>query len=232
MDKPIKTIILDDEPFAVHLLKDYAQKISSLDLIYAGSDVYEVLELMKNNSNILVFIDLQMPELSGMEIMQMTKNSQHDFIITSAYQEYALEAFRYKVIDFLVKPISFQRFHESVQKYISWHDSFKTESTNRDIYIRAERKVYRINPDDIIYIEGLKDYIRIHTADDKIIAHQNMKDIIEELPKKEFIRIHRSYIVPLKKIKILDGNSIWLLGNIRLPIGETYRKMIKGQFDK
>lgn len=232
MEKPIKTIILDDEPFAVQLLKDYAQKISSLDLIYAGGDVFEILELMKNNPKTLVFIDLQMPELSGMEIMRMSNNSQHDFIITSAYQEYALEAFKYKVIDFLVKPISFQRFYESVEKYIKWNTYFESEPKTKDLFIRAERKVYRINPADIIYIEGLKDYIRIHTANEKIIAHQNMKDIINELPKTEFIRIHRSYIVPLNKIKILEGNSIWLIENIRLPIGETYQKTIKARFDR
>ncbi|MEO8933626.1 MAG: LytTR family DNA-binding domain-containing protein [Xanthomarina sp.] len=231
MENPFKTIILDDEPFAVELLKDYTQKTASLHLIYAGSDVYEVLELMKTHSQILIFIDLQMPELGGMEIMHMSKQFPHNFIITSAYQEYALEAFKYKVVDFLVKPISYKRFYESVEKYIHWHRSFLTQPKNQDVFIRAERKIYRINPVDIIYIEGLKDYIRIHTENDKIIAHQNMKDIINKLPKADFIRIHRSYIVPINRIKILDGNTIWLIENIQLPIGETYRKTIKDQFN-
>lgn len=231
MEKRIKTIILDDEPFAFQLLKDYAEKISSLNLLYAGSDVYQVLELLRNNTSVLVFIDLQMPDLSGMEVMQMNNNSQHDFIITSAYQEYALEAFKYKVIDFLVKPINFQRFHESVQKYLNWRNSFEKESENKDLFIRAERKVYRINPNEILYVEGLKDYIRIHTTTDKIIAHENMKDFINKLSQTEFIRIHRSYIVPLNRIKILDGNSVCLEDDIRLPIGETYRKVVKSHFD-
>jgi DNA-binding LytR/AlgR family response regulator len=232
MEKPINTIILDDEPFAVSLLKDYAEKISSLKLIYAGSDVYEVLELLKKTPKTLVFIDLQMPELSGMEIMQMSNDSTHNFIITSAYKQYALDAFKYKVIDFLVKPISFQRFYDSVEKFTAWQNSFDTISKSKDFFIKAERKVYRINPKEIQYIEGLKDYIRIHTEKEKIIAHENMKDIIDKLPKDEFLRIHRSYIIPFGKIKMLEGNSIWLYGDIRLPIGETYRKVIKAKFNQ
>ncbi len=231
MKNQINTIILDDEPFAVRLLKDYAEKVPILNIIYAGSDTYKVLELLKKYTNSLVFIDLQMPELSGMEIMQMSNNSQHNFIITSAYQEYALDAFKYKVIDFLVKPISFQRFYESVEKYLAWQKSFNPTSKKREFYIKAERKVYRVIPEEIIYIEGLKDYIRIHTKSDKIIAHENMKDIIEMLPKNEFLRIHRSYIIPSEKIKMLEGNSICLDGDIRLPIGETYRKVIKAKFN-
>lgn len=230
MESQINTIILDDEPFAVRLLKDYAEKISTLNIIYAGSDAYKVLELLKEYNNTLVFIDLQMPELNGMEIMQMSNNSQHNFIITSAYQEYALDAFKYKVIDFLVKPISFQRFYESVEKYLAWQKSFNTTSEKSEFYIKAERKVYRVIPEEIVYIEGLKDYIRIHTKSEKIIAHENMKDIIERLPENEFLRIHRSYIIPSGKIKMLEGNSICLDGNIRLPIGETYRKTIKARF--
>jgi DNA-binding LytR/AlgR family response regulator len=235
MENQINTIILDDEPFAVRLLKEYAEKVPILNIIYAGSDTYKVLELLKKYTNSLVFIDLQMPELSGMEIMQISNTSQHNFIITSAYQEYALDAFKYKVIDFIVKPISFQRFYESVKKYLAWQKSFKSafnsSAKSRDFYIKAERKVYRVIPEEIIYIEGLKDYIRIHTKSDKIIAHENMKDIIEMLPENEFLRIHRSYIIPSGKIKMLEGNSICLDGDIRLPIGETYRKVIKAKFN-
>lgn len=235
MEKPVSTIILDDDPFAVHLLKDYAKKVSSLNVIYAGSDTYKVLELLKDYRNTLVFIDLQMSELSGIEIMQMSNHSHHNFIIISAYQEYALDAFKYQVIDFLVKPISFQRFYESIEKYLGWEKSFNTISNTtaqeKDFYIKAERKVYRLIPGEIIYIEGLKDYIRIHTTSEKIIAHENMKDIIAKLPKDEFLRIHRSYITPSKKIKMLEGNSICLYGDIRLPIGETYRKAIKAKFN-
>ncbi|MGM0934057.1 MAG: LytR/AlgR family response regulator transcription factor [Bacteroidota bacterium] len=233
MEKPINIIILDDEPFAIRLLKDYAEKVSSLNIIYAGSDTYKVLNLLKEQKHILVFIDLQMPELTGMEIMQMSDKFQHNFIITSAYQEYALDAFKYKVIDFLVKPISFQRFHESIEQYLGWQESFSASNPiaeKSDFYIKTERKVYRIIPEEIVYIEGLKDYIRIHMKSEKIIAHENMKDIIRKLPKNEFLRIHRSYIIPTGKIKMLEGNSICLYEDLRLPIGETYRKNIKAKF--
>lgn len=227
MKTPIECIILDDEPFAVRLLKDYAEKIEELKAIYAGGDVYEVLQLLKAKESLLIFIDLQMPELTGMELMQINKDSQHNFIITSAYQEYALEAFKFKVIDFLVKPITFQQFYKSVQKFINWHKPVENNTKTGFFYVKAERKVYRIATKSIIYIEGLKDYIRIHTEDDKIITHENMKDILKMLPEANFLRIHRSYIISLEKFKILDGNSIILNNNIRLPIGETYRKRVK-----
>lgn len=230
MENRTKIIILDDEPHAVRLLRDYAEKIPAFDIIYSGNNTYKVLNLLKEQSNILMFIDLQMPELSGLEIMQINNNLQHNFIITSAYQEYALEAFKYKVIDFLVKPITFQRFYESVQKYLAWQDSFNATPKTTELYIRAERKVYRIIPEEIIYIEGLKDYIRIHIEGDKIIAYENMKDIIQRLPKNKFLRIHRSYIISTEKIKLLEGNRIWLRGDIRLPIGETYRREVKAIF--
>lgn len=230
MENRTKIIILDDESHAVRLIKDYAEKIPTLKIIYSGNDTYKVLKFLKDQSDILVFIDLQMPELSGLEIMQMNKNFHHNFIITSAYQEFALEAFKYKVIDFLVKPVTFQRFHESVQKYLDWQNSFNTTSPKNELYIKAERKIYRIIPEEIMYIEGLKDYIRIHLEDKKIIAYENMKDIIGRLPNNKFLRIHRSYIIPVEKIKLLEGNRIWLYGDIRLPIGETYRKEIKAIF--
>ena len=234
MGKPIKTIILDDEPFAVRLLNDYATKVPSLEVIYSGGDAFRVLELLNEHTTVLVFIDLQMPKLSGMEIMEMTKNDQHNFIITSAYPEYALEAFKFKVVDFVVKPITFHRFYESVEKFLSWQKSLHISSLGgsetEELFIRAERKIYRIHPREIVYIEGLKDYIRIHTEDEKIIAHENMKDFLVKLPSN-FLRIHRSYIVPSTRIKMLDGNSIYLRDNIRLPIGETYRKKVKQKFE-
>lgn len=229
MERSINCIILDDEPYAVQLLKDYVQKISALNLVYSGEDAYEVVDLLKTRSVDLVFIDLQMPELSGLEIMKMF-NSKHNFIITSAYQEYALDAFQFNVIDFLVKPITFQRFHQSVQKYLHWQESFASDVDKDHFFVKSDRKLYRIALDSILYIEGLKDYIRIHTTENKLVVHDNMKDIFAKLPQEDFMRIHRSYIIPIKRIKMIEGNRIRIQDSELLPIGETYKKKLEERF--
>lgn len=229
MHNPITCIILDDEPFAVQLLKDYATKTSALKVVYAGVDAYKAVELLNTQSIDLIFIDLQMPDLTGMEVMQMF-NKRHNFIITSAYQEYALGAFKFNVIDFLVKPIPFQNFHQSVQKYIEWRENFAKATEPDHFFVKAERKQYRVNFQSILYIEGLKDYLRIHTEDDRIVMHGNMKDVLEKLPKDQFIRIHRSYIIPVQRIKVIEGNRILLRDEVQLPIGETYRKQLAERF--
>ena len=229
MKRLMKCIILDDEPFAVQLLQDNTRKISSLDLIYAGGDAFKVVDHLKTNSVDLIFIDLQMPDLTGMQIMKMF-NSHHNFIITSAYEEYALDAFQFNVVDFLVKPITFERFHQSIQKFLQWHGSFATSTVKDHFFVKADRKLYRIDVDSILYVEGLKDYIRIHTTNNKLVVHENMKDILKKLPGDNFIRIHRSYIIPIKRIEAIEGNRIWLQDSEQLPVGETYRKKLADRF--
>jgi len=230
MQDEVTCIILDDEPFAVRLLKDYADKISFLKVITAGSDVYEAMDILKNHSVDIIFLDIQMPELTGIEFMQSLRKDQN-FIITTAYQEYALESFNFNVIDFLLKPISFQRFYKSLEKLQQWKNQFIEAEKSEDIFVKADRKIYRVALDAIIYIEGMRDYIRIHTEEEKIVVYENMKDILKKLPTHGFLRIHRSYIVSLKKIKLLDGNILILKNSIQLPIGETYRKKIKDYFE-
>ncbi|MFZ6664800.1 LytR/AlgR family response regulator transcription factor [Peijinzhouia sedimentorum] len=230
MKKKINCIILDDEPFAVELIKDYAKKAPTLNIQYAGSEVYKAIEILQNTQIDLLFVDIQMPELTGIELMQMF-NQNHNFIITSAYQEYALDAFQFNVIDFLLKPITFNRFYQSIEKYSQWLNNFQPkEPADNYIFVKADRKHYKINTDSIQYIEGIKDYIRIHTDDDKIMFLENMKDILEKLPDNQFVRIHRSYIIPFNKIKVIEGNQIQMTNGEYLPIGETYRNMVKEWF--
>jgi DNA-binding LytR/AlgR family response regulator len=200
-------IILDDEPLAVELIKDYTKKIPQLSLHYAGTDVFKAIETLQNTNIDLIFLDIQMPEMTGTEVMQMF-NQTHNFIITSAYQEYALSAFQFNVIDFLLKPITFSRFYQGIEKYNHWLATFLNEDKGQHIFVKADRKHYKIDIDTIQYIEGLKDYIRIHTLDDKIMYLENMKDILNKLPAKQFVRIHRSYIIPVNKIKVIEGNQI------------------------
>lgn len=226
MKKKINCIILDDEPFAVKLIADYASKMPQLHVLYADSDVYKAIEVLNKETVDLIFLDIQMPQLTGIELMQLF-NQKHNFIIISAYAAYALDAFQFHVVDFLLKPVTFNRFYQSVEKYNRWQETFQTTAEDDNaLFVKADRKHYKIATDDILYIEGLKDYIRIHTTDEKIMVLETMKDILEKLPPRQFVRIHRSYIIPLNKIKVIEGNQIQLSDGTFLPIGETYRKLV------
>ncbi|MBC9812122.1 response regulator transcription factor [Crocinitomicaceae bacterium CZZ-1] len=225
MKQLIHCVIIDDEPLAVQLVEDYAKKITSLKVLYAGSNVYEAIQIVNTHPVDLIFLDIQMPELTGIEVMQLF-NREHNFIITSAYPEYALDAFQFHVVDFILKPITFNRFYQSVEKFTRWQETFRVSSQPDHLFVRADRKHYKIAFEDILYIEGLRDYIRIHTKNEKIMVLDNMKDILGKLPSDQFIRIHRSYIIPTDKIKLIEGNQIQLHNQEFVPIGETYRKVV------
>lgn len=225
MKKKINCLILDDEPLAVKLIADYASKTPQLNVLYAGCDAFEAIEVLNTEAVDLVFIDIQMPQLTGIELIQLF-NQKHNFIITSAYSEYALDAYQFHVIDFLLKPVTFNRFYQSIEKYNRWQETFQNRETDNFLFVKADRKHYKIATDSIMYIEGLKDYIRIHTETEKIIVLENMKDILEKLPQNQFVRIHRSYIIPFSKIKLIDGYQIQLSNGVYLSVGETYRKLV------
>jgi len=219
--KKIKCIILDDEPLAVDLLKSYTDKQLQLEVVLATTDVFEVIDYLQKQTVDLIFIDIQMPELSGIQLMQMF-NKDNYFVVTTAYADYALESYDYRVVDYLLKPISFDKFHKSVQKFTD----FVTLETHNHLFVKVDGRQVKINPKDIIFIEGLSDYIRIHLPNERLIVLDNLKDFINKLPSKEFMRIHKSYIIQLDKIKSIDGNMIYHdLGST--PIGETYKNEVK-----
>ncbi len=225
MDKVINCIIIDDEPLAVKLLSDYAGKIQQLKVWYAGCDVYKAINVLKEQVIDLVFLDIQMPELTGIEVMTLF-NDRHNFIITSAYQEYALDVYRFRVIDFLLKPVPFIRFKQSIEKFVNWQQAFNKKEVPDYLMVKADRKQHKILLDDILFIEGLKDYIKIHTTTEKIIVLENMKDIAGKLPGQSFLRVHRSYIVAVNSIKTIDGKELLLQNATPIPVGETYRKAV------
>jgi two-component system LytT family response regulator len=222
--KNIKCIILDDEPLAVALLKNYAEKLLQLEVVLATTEVFEVIEFLQKNAVDLIFIDIQMPELSGIQLMQMF-NKDNYFIVTTAYANYALESYDYRVVDYLLKPISFDKFHKAVSKFNDFV-TLEAKKTNNHLFVKVDGKQVKISPDDIYFIEGLSDYIRIHLQNERLIVLDNLKDFINKLPSNEFMRIHKSYIIQLEKIKSIDGNLIYhALGST--PIGETYKNEIK-----
>lgn len=219
--KKINCIIIDDEPLAVALLENYASKIPQINVVLATTEVFKVVDFLQNNKVDLVFIDIQMPEISGIQMMEMFNKDSH-FIITSAYPNYALKSYEFRVVDYLLKPISFDKFHKAVTKFFE----FSTETTTKTLFVKVDGKQVRLNPEEIYFIEGLSDYIRIHLPSERLVVHDTLKEFILKLPSKKFMRIHKSYIINLAKIKSIDGNSIHHELGL-LPIGETYKNEVK-----
>jgi len=229
----IRCLVVDDEPLALDIIVDYIQKVPELSLSASTTNAIEGLGLVQQGAIDLVFLDVQMPELTGIQFLKII-NGKCDVILTTAYPQYALEGYELNVIDYLLKPIAFDRFYKSVQKVIAQknnvaHRSAQTENqypinkTGDFIFVKTEHKIQRIDYDDIFYIEGLKDYISIFTSNERVITLQNMKRMEETLPEERFIRVHKSYIVALEKIESIERGRIFLKDKL-IPIGDTYKE--------
>ncbi|MCY1719910.1 LytTR family DNA-binding domain-containing protein [Prolixibacteraceae bacterium Z1-6] len=237
----IKCLVIDDERLAREYLKNYISKIPELELLGDFNSPLKVTELIKKGEVDLLFIDIQMPDITGVEFIKSLTNKP-EVIFTTAYQEYALEGFNLSAIDYLLKPFSFERFFQAVNKVIDRFES-KTgksiqtqfpepaQTTYAETYltIRADRKFYKINFDDIKYIEGQKAYVSFHTSKKRITALASLKELEEALPKKQFIRIHKSYIVSVKEILSLEGNIIEV-EDVKLPVGKIYKEDVMKVF--
>jgi DNA-binding LytR/AlgR family response regulator len=233
----IRCAIIDDEFLARQYLKDYVSKVPFLQLTGDYSSPLLALEDLKNNNIDLLFLDIQMPDISGIEFLK-TLNPQPFIIFTTAYKKYALEGYEHNTIDYLLKPISFERFLKSVNKIndiiqIGKGDTVTMpddKSSGDYITIRADRKFYKINYDDIFYIEGQQAYVTFNTRDKKITGLMSMKDLEENLPGEKFIRIHKSFIVSKKYIISLEGNQVDIHGH-KLPVGKSYRENVQRLFN-
>ena len=229
--KLIKCIAVDDEPPALRQMEEYISKVPYLNLLATFDNAIDSMNYLKENQVDLVFLDIQMENLSGIQFLKLLKDKPR-IILTTAYDSYALEAFDLEVDDYLLKPISFERFLKSTEKI---HKKAAVEkqsnstvtnelSENRDyFFVKTEFRVERIDFNDILYIEGLKEYLVIYCNEKKILTLQSFKNILENLPSSNFIRVHKSYIVALNKIISVERNHI-LIKNKRIPIGSTYRK--------
>ncbi|MFC6103713.1 LytR/AlgR family response regulator transcription factor [Olivibacter domesticus] len=228
----IRCLVVDDEPLALDIITDYIQKIPELTLSASTTNAIEGLGLVQQGAIDLVFLDIQMPELTGIQFLKII-NGKCDVILTTAYPQYALEGYELNVTDYLLKPIAFDRFYKSVQKVISQKNNthirnvvaetpLPSNKVGEFIFVKTEHKIQRIDYDDIYYIEGLKDYISIFTSQERIITLQNMKRMEETLPEERFIRVHKSYIVALEKIESIERGRISLKEKL-IPIGDTYK---------
>lgn len=226
----IRCLVVDDEPLALDILEDYIKKVPFLTLVKTTTSAIEGLSLVQSGAIDLVFLDVQMPELTGIQFLKII-NGKCDVILTTAYSQYALDGYELDVVDYLLKPIAFDRFYKAAQKVLqnkgNNHPAVPElpavqQNSHDFIFVKTEHKIQKIYLDDILYIEGLKDYISIFTATERIITLQNMKKMEESLPPKSFIRVHKSYIISLGKIESIERSRIQI-GDKTIPIGDTYR---------
>src|ERR1700759_1683246 len=229
----IRCLVVDDEPLALHILEDYISKMPFLQLVKATTNPIEALQLVQGGGVDLVFLDVQMPELTGIQFLRIA-NGKAKVILTTAYPQYALEGYELDVIDYLLKPIAFDRFFKSVQKaqaiiqpasapVQSEPAQQQQQSLLSDfIFVKTEHKIQKVYLNDILFIEGLKDYISIFTTTERIITLQIMKKMEEALPERHFIRVHKSYIVAINKIDSIERSRIFS-GDKVIPVGDTYR---------
>ena len=228
--------IIDDEPLAVELLESYVRKTPFLELKGAYNGGITALEALKTEPVDLLFCDIQMPELSGMELSRMLPTRTR-VVFTTAFDRYAVEGFRVGAVDYLLKPISYADFLAASQKALAWfemQDRAQAADTApqpapaaapRSIFVRTEYRLRQIDFDRILYIEGLKDYVKIHTDEEPhpVLSLTSLKTLEEQLPADRFIRVHRSYIVQPSKIRTIERNRI-VFGKEYIPISEGYRQ--------
>tara|TARA_B110000902_G_C14196035_1_gene545944 strand:+ start:624 stop:1340 length:717 start_codon:yes stop_codon:yes gene_type:complete len=227
----INCVIVDDEPVARNVLETFVAKIPNLELVKSCKNAMEAFEVANQQKIDIFFLDINMPDISGLSLAKSI-NQKAKIIFTTAYREYAVDGFNLKAVDYLLKPISFDRFLQSIHKYfegVSFIDSeIKIEKSvlkNDFIFVRSDRKMIKINFDEIQYVESLSDYIKIHSADKTITTRETISNIETKLPAKNFLRIHRSYIVNLKKINSYT-NEFVEIGKNAIPISRTYKENV------
>ena len=226
----IKCLLVDDEPLALIALEALIRKIPDLEIAGQCSDAVEALQWIHNNSIDLIFLDIQMPEITGIGLLKSLSNPPK-VIFTTAYREYAVEAFELDVVDYLVKPISLQRLLKAIDRFQERRKQAFTEPTGskagyeKTVTIYSDRKSHKVAINEILYIEGLKDYAIVHTENERLITRLTLKKLEEILSAASFLRIHRSYIVPLHRVRSWTNYSL----NIQqkeIPVGKTYRKEV------
>lgn len=232
----LSCILIDDEPLALNLLEDYVNATPFLKLIATCNSAIAAIEILEKEVVDLIFTDIQMPNLSGMEFSKLIINNNAKIIFTTAFEEFALESYKVNTIDYLVKPISYPEFltaaNKAKQQILQGVNQVGIDDY---IFVKSDYKLIKIDLKDLIYVEGLKDYLKFYTvhSEKPILTLKSMKSLEDELPKSQFMRVHRSFIVNLKKITTIERNRI-VFGDKYIPVSEKYKedflKFIKSDF--
>lgn len=226
----LQCMVVDDEPLAAQLLINHITHVPFLELAGSFSNPMDALISINTHPVDLIFLDIQMPQLNGIQFMQLLQNRAM-VIITSAYHEYAIQGFEHNVIDFVIKPIAFERFYKAVEKAYNTKNPGQRPENPKDlqpatggyIFVKVETRMVRLELDDILFIEGLKNYVSIQTHTQRVITLQTMKQLEEILPPNRFVRVHKSYIIALDKINSIERQEITIKDRI-IPIGITYQE--------
>lgn len=216
----IRCVILDDEYLAGKLISSYVEKINGLNLLLRTTSSQEVIDFLQHQQADLLLLDVQMPEQSGIDLMKQLSHLPLKIILITAYAEYALEGYEYNVIDYLLKPVTFERFRLAIEKA---KERIALQGTVPDfLFIKTEYRHQKVAFSDILYIEGLRDYFAVHTKNGKILSLERMKNILRVLPGQTFLKIHKSYIINITHIDFIEKGRI-VINKTYLPVGETFK---------
>jgi DNA-binding LytR/AlgR family response regulator len=220
----IRCMIVDDEPLALDILENYIQRVPNLQLVKRCKHALEAYDYLQRDSVDLIFLDIHMPELTGIDFIKSLSNRPL-VIFTTAYSNYAMEGFNLDVLDYLLKPIAFDRFLKAVDKasrLLSSEPEGNQENSEEFLFVKSDGKMVKVRYDDVLFVEGMKDYVQIQMSDQRLIVHQTMKKMERALPPDRFLRIHKSFLVAIEKIESLDGNLLEV-GKHQLSVGANYR---------
>ena len=223
----IRCLIVDDEPLAHTVIEQYSSSIPTIEIEKKCNNAFEAIAYLHENTVDVIFLDINMPNLSGFDFLK-TLSYKPQIIITTAYAEYALKGYEFSVIDYLLKPFTQERFLQAINKIrISETKKKEQNESNSDsvksIFLKSDKVNHKVYFSDILYVEGSGNFVKIITKVKKILVSETMNSFEQKLPKKDFLRIHRSYIIALEKIDKIDGNRIYIQDN-KIPIGQTYKK--------
>ena len=226
----IRCLIIDDEPLAQRVIEKYAENVPYLEIVRKCNNALEAIEILHQEEIHLLFLDINMPRLSGMDFLKALKNRPL-VIITTAYAEYAIQGYEMDVVDYLMKPFAFDRFLKAVQKaadFLRTREPSHGESQEienpeeRFIFIKSSKKTYKVNLSEILYIEALGDYVKIYTDGRMIVSYQSLKNLESLLPAKSFPRIHKSFIIALSRIDMIEGNQVKIRERM-IPVGTNFK---------
>ena len=217
----LNCIIVDDEPLSQDVLEDYVKACPDLNLIAVCNDALEAGEILKKEKVDLLFLDVNMPKLTGIGFIKSLKEPPLCILVT-AYPEYAIEGFEIDAVDYLLKPVSFDRFRAAVNRAVERDFTREEPEVTEHIMVRANKKNYRIHFDEILYLEAQGDYVRFVTNKKSLMVHGTLKDLISEIPENQFVRIHKSYVISLSKVEYTEGNQV-KVGDSKLPVSLSYK---------
>ncbi|OJJ18915.1 DNA-binding response regulator [marine bacterium AO1-C] len=236
----LKCLIVDDEPLAHEVIANFATSLQSIEVIGNCYNAFEAIDFLNETTPDLIFLDINMPKLKGLQFLRTIANPPL-IIVTTAYQEYAIESFELEVCDYLLKPYSFERFIKAVNRAVEFKKMkeqptpspaatppvfAQTNTTQESIFLKSDKKVYQVYYQDILYLESLGSYVKFHLADQVIITLERLSSYEKSLPQSLFVRVHKSYIVNIKKVQVIEGNMV-KINQLELPIGSVYKSNLK-----